>query len=111
VDLLARGAQVEVRFQGGANAGHTIWHGTRKVVLYHLPSGVLTEGCSNLVGNGSVVDPELLLEELATLRAAGVVTSPATLGLSSLAHVVTPLHKRVDGLMWVGRQLQSASCG
>ncbi len=98
VDLLARGAQVVVRFQGGANAGHTIWHGTRKVVLHQLPSGVLTPGCLNLVGNGSVVDPERMLEELEELRAVGVEPTPDSLGLSSLAHVVTPIHKRVDGI-------------
>jgi adenylosuccinate synthase len=98
VDLLARDAEVVVRFQGGANAGHTIQHGARKVVLHQLPSGVLTPGCLNLMGNGSVVDPELLLEELAVLAELGVRPDPATLGLSSLAHVVSPIHKRVDAI-------------
>ncbi len=98
VDLLARGADVVVRFQGGANAGHTIWHGQRKVVLHQLPSGVLTPGCLNLVGNGSVVDPERLVEELAELAAIGVRPGPDALAVSSLAHLVTPIHKWVDGL-------------
>ena len=98
VDLLARGAQVVVRFQGGANAGHTIWHGERKVVLHQLPSGVLTPGCLNLVGNGSVVDPELLVLELAEVAEAGVRPTPANLAISSLAHLVTPIHKVVDGI-------------
>ena len=98
VDLLARGAHVVVRFQGGANAGHTIWHGQRKVVLHQLPSGVLTPGCLNLVGNGSVVDAGLLLGELAELAAVGVVPTPATLAISSTAHLVTPIHKAVDAI-------------
>ena len=98
VDLLARGAQVVVRFQGGANAGHTIWHGDRKVVLHQLPSGVLTPGCLNLVGNGSVVDPELLLEEMADVAQAGVRPTPDNLAISSLAHLVTPIQKMVDGI-------------
>lgn len=98
VDLLARGARAVVRFQGGANAGHTIWHGTRKVVLHQLPSGVLTEGCLNLVGNGCVVDPARLGAELEALAALGVAPDPAALGISTLAHLVTPIHLRVDAL-------------
>ncbi len=98
VDLLAREADVVVRFQGGANAGHTIWHGDRKVVLHQLPSGVLTPGCLNLVGNGSVVDLELLVDELADVAEAGVVPTAESLAISSLAHLVTPIHKRVDAI-------------
>ncbi|MFH1465497.1 MAG: adenylosuccinate synthase [Pseudomonadota bacterium] len=98
VDRFAAGAQVVVRFGGGANAGHTIWHGDRKVVLHQLPSGVLTPGCVNLVGNGCVVDPVLLVEELEALRAVGVEIGPERLGISSLAHLVTPLHRWLDGL-------------
>ncbi len=98
VDLLARGAEVVVRFQGGANAGHTIWHGQRKVVLHQLPSGVLTPGCLNLVGNGCVVDLELLVGELAEIAAVGVEPTPASLAISSLAHLVTPIHKAIDAI-------------
>jgi adenylosuccinate synthase len=98
VDLLARGAEVVVRFQGGATAGHTIWHGQRKVVLHQLPSGVLTPGCLNLVGNGCVVDLELLVGELAEIAAVGVEPTPASLAISSLAHLVTPIHKAIDAI-------------
>ncbi len=98
VDLLARGAEVVVRFQGGANAGHTIQHGARKVVLHQLPSGVLTPGCLNLIGNGCVVDLELLLEELAELAAVGVRPAAEQLAISSLAQLVTPIHKAIDAI-------------
>jgi adenylosuccinate synthase len=98
VDRFAGGAAVVVRFQGGANAGHTIWHGPKKVVLHQLPSGILTPGCLNLIGNGCVVDPLLLVEEIEALRADGVEIGPERLGLSSLAHLVLPVHRWLDAL-------------
>ncbi len=98
VDLLAAGAAVVVRFQGGANAGHTIWHGDRKVVLHQVPSGILTPGCLNLVGNGCVVDPVLIHLEFDDLRVAGVEPTPERLGISTLAHLITPIHKRLDAI-------------
>jgi adenylosuccinate synthase len=61
IDNLAREQDVVVRYQGGANAGHTVVVGTRKFVLHHLPSGILHSGKRNVIGNGMAVDPETLV--------------------------------------------------
>ena len=94
VDLLARGAHVVVRFQGGANAGHTIWHGDKKYVFHQLPSGLLTPGCLNLMGNGCVVDPVLLVKEMGEIGSF----DHSRLGISSNAHVIMPIHKMIDAI-------------
>ncbi len=101
-DLLARDAQLVVRFQGGANAGHTIRRGQRELVLHQVPSGVLNPDCLNLVGNGCVADPLLLLEELEGLRAGGIALGPERLLISPQTHIVTPIHRRLDALHGAG---------
>ncbi|MFH1022960.1 MAG: adenylosuccinate synthase [Planctomycetota bacterium] len=95
VDLLAGRADVVVRYQGGANAGHTIVAGDRKFVLHLLPAGILHRGTMNVIGNGVVVDPLALISEIRDLRRRGVAVGRNLL-LSDRAHVVMPYHKAVE---------------
>jgi adenylosuccinate synthase len=96
VDLLARRAAFVVRFQGGNNAGHTLVVDGRKTILHLIPSGMLQPGCVNVIGNGVVVDPGVLLREIDALVAAGVEVSPARLLVSTEAHVILPWHCALD---------------
>lgn len=94
VDLLAGEHDAVVRYNGGANAGHTVVVGDEKYALHLVPSGILYPGVLAVVGNGVVVDPEKLLEEIDGLEARGVCTD--SLVVSSRAHVVAPYHKLED---------------
>src|SRR3989338_355279 len=93
VDHYAKEADVIVRYCGGANAGHTVVHAGKKYKFNLLPSGVLYPQKTNILGNGTVIEPEKLLAELAELEEAGI--SP-TLFISPKAHVVLPIHKDLD---------------
>lgn len=95
VDALAGKTDVIVRYQGGANAGHTVIVGSEKHVFHLLPSGMLYTGKLCIIGNGVVVDPEQLLLELGELQAKG--KDRARLVVSRDAHVVLPYHKVLDG--------------
>ena len=96
VDLLTREADVIVRFQGGNNAGHTLVVGGQKTIVRLIPSGVLHDGKVCVIGNGMVVNPEVLVEEIETLQARGRLSDPASLKVSELAHLVMPYHKAID---------------
>src|SRR3989475_5250297 len=96
VDYLADRADVVVRFQGGANAGHTVQVGDQLYAFHLLPSGVLRKRTMNVIGNGVVVDPAQLLTEIEETRALG--HSVQNLRISDRAHVVMPYHKIIDGL-------------
>jgi len=98
IDLLAREADVVVRYQGGPNAGHTVVVGQEKYVLHLIPSGILNPSTVNLIGNGVSVDPIKLLEEVDGLRARGVKVDGTNLRLSALAHVIFEHHRVIDGL-------------
>ncbi|HKC61710.1 MAG TPA: adenylosuccinate synthase [Myxococcales bacterium] len=100
VDLFTSWADVVVRFQGGANAGHTLVVGGVKTVLHLVPSGVLHAGKRCFIGNGVVVDPEALDDEIDLLRSRGLLGDPSQLVVSENAHVILPYHKRID----VGRE-------
>ena len=95
VDVLARDAELIARYQGGANAGHTVHVGNRQVVLHQVPSGALHPGKRCLLGNGVVVDLGQLFDELDELDARGIDTS-GRIGLSARAHVVFGYHKALD---------------
>ncbi|SVD48074.1 uncharacterized protein METZ01_LOCUS400928, partial [marine metagenome] len=71
VDLLSKDAKIVARYQGGANAGHTVYHGDLKVVLHQIPSGILRSGCHCILGNGMVVDPIGLIEEIEMVQSHG----------------------------------------
>jgi adenylosuccinate synthase len=96
VDLIAEKVDVVVRYQGGSNAGHTIVTNGQIIILHHIPSGILREGKLSVIGNGVVVDPQIFLEEIERLRAAGYKVDEENLKLSDRAHVVMPYHKQVD---------------
>ena len=103
VDLFTSWADVVVRYQGGANAGHTLVVGGVKTVLHLVPSGVLHPGKRCFIGNGVVIDPEALVEEVEFLKGRGLLADSAQLVVSENAHVIFPYHKRID----VGREAQS----
>ena len=96
VDAIANNMDVVVRFQGGANAGHTVIVEGEKYIFHLLPSGMLYSGKTCVVGNGVVVDPQQLLEELGDLQERG--KDRARLVISGAAHVVMPYHKVLDGM-------------
>lgn len=98
VDLLTSRYDCIVRYNGGANAGHTVQVGTERYALHLIPSGILSAGKVNIVGNGVVVDPEKLLEEIEGLRKRGVEVG-ANLRVSDRAHVVMPYHKEQDAAL------------
>jgi adenylosuccinate synthase len=98
IDLLSRDADVVVRYQGGANAGHTVVVGTEKYVLHLIPSGILHPARVNVIGNGVAVDPFKFLEEVRGLQKRGVKVEPANLRLSANAHVIFEHHRLIDQL-------------
>jgi len=104
IDLLARDVDLVVRYQGGANAGHTVVVGGEKYVLHLVPSGVLHPDKINVIANGVAVDPAGLLAEIDGLRARGVEVSERNLRLSSNAHLIFEHHRRIDHLSekWLG---------
>lgn len=93
-DLLGGRVDYVVRYQGGNNAGHTVVIGDRKFALHLLPSGILTPEVTPVIGNGVVIDPAVLLDEMAGLNEQGVDTSK--LLISSNAHLITPFHVTLD---------------
>jgi adenylosuccinate synthase len=93
-DLLGGSVDYVVRYQGGNNAGHTVVVGDQKYALHLLPSGILSPGCTPVIGNGVVVDPAVLLSELSGLDERGVDTSK--LLISGNAHLITPYHQTID---------------
>ena len=97
VDWLAERADVVVRFQGGHNAGHTLQVANETYKLSLLPSGVV-RGTLSIIGNGVVVDPWALLEEMDRLRGQGIAVSPETLRLAESATLILPFYGRVDRL-------------
>ena len=94
-DLIASDYDYVVRFQGGNNAGHTVIHGDKKLALHLMPSGVMYENAVPVIGNGVVVDPGVLVKEMAMLEAEGI--SCKNLKISNDAHLIMPYHKDLDG--------------
>ena len=95
VDLLAEHADVVVRFQGGNNAGHTMVVDGEQLITHLIPSGILQQKVC-VIGNGVVVDPAVLLEELDHLASRKVDISPDLLKISERAHLIMPYHKQID---------------
>jgi adenylosuccinate synthase len=96
VDLLTGRADVVVRFQGGNNAGHTLKVSGEQVILHLIPSGILYPETLNIIANGVVVDPGVLLEEKEELRKRGYFLNDSQLIISERAHVIMPYHKIID---------------
>jgi adenylosuccinate synthase len=99
VDYLAGDFDVVARYNGGANAGHSIWLGDRRKAFHLMPSGILRDGVLNVIGNGTAVDPAQLLKEMDELEREGYAVDPGRLAISDRAHVVMPYHKIEDELM------------
>jgi len=95
VDVLAEEADYVVRYQGGANAGHTVCIDDAQFILQQIPSGILHQRCTCIVGNGVVLDPETFFQELDNLNAKGVNTT-GRIVVSDRAHLVLPYHKLLD---------------
>ena len=96
VDLISPAFQMVARYQGGHNAGHTVRFGEKHFALRLVPSGICRAGVLNLIGNGLVIDPKALLDEIDSLRAAGVAVGE-NLRISDRAHVILPTHALLDG--------------
>src|SRR3990167_6433762 len=98
VDILSEYADVIVRFQGGNNAGHSVVVGNEKFILHLIPSGILHSGKRCIIGNGVVVDPHILLDEIVSLRERGHFRNDSDLIISEDAHLIMPYHKRLDAV-------------
>jgi adenylosuccinate synthase len=110
VDALAERADLVVRYQGGANAGHTVDAPGGEFVLHQIPAGILHAGTQCVIGNGVVLDPETLLHELEALTARGVGIE-GRLVISDRAHLVLPYHKLLDAESARSRQIGTTSRG
>jgi adenylosuccinate synthase len=95
VDMLADRADIVARYQGGANAGHTVCIGDKEYVLHLIPSGIFNPHITCVIGNGVVIDPVALMSEIEQLRDAGINTAGRLL-ISHNAHLIMPYHKQLD---------------
>src|SRR4051812_42921715 len=97
VDLLTPNFEIVARYQGGHNAGHTVYANGRKFVLRLLPSGILHDGITCIIGNGVVVDPQALFKEIEELAQLGIDVGDRLL-ISDKAHLILPYHRELDVL-------------
>ncbi len=97
VDILSEKFDIVTRYQGGANAGHTVEIGDKKYILHLIPSGILRENCICVIGNGVVIDPSALLEEIDLLEKFGI-NCEGRLFISHNAHLIMPYHKLLDSI-------------
>jgi adenylosuccinate synthase len=98
IDILSKDVDITVRYQGGSNAGHTVIVGKEHYVFHLLPSAILRAGKMCVIGNGVVVDPKALLEEMDGLKKRGISVKPHQLKIAVNSHVVMPYHRILDGL-------------
>src|SRR5512137_612233 len=98
VDLLTPAFEVVARYQGGHNAGHTVWARGRKIVLHLIPSGILRPRTLCVIGNGLVLAPEAFFKETADLEAQGLAAGPDRIAVSRGAHLIMPWHPLVERL-------------
>src|SRR6202049_2422848 len=96
VDWLSERAEIVVRFQGGATAGHTLVVGNVEYKMSLLPSGVVRAGKLSIIGNGVVVDPWALIAEIDVMRGKGLTISPENLMIAENAALILPLHRELD---------------
>ncbi len=92
VDVLTPNYDIVARFQGGPNAGHTIEFDGKKFVLHTIPSGVFNKGCTNIIGNGVIIDAKILKDEIDDLQNAGE-DFKAKLMISDKSHLIIPSHR------------------
>ena len=98
VDLVAEKADIVVRFSGGDNAGHTVINKFGKFALHLIPSGIFSPGAISVIGNGTVINPKVLFQEINTLAERGIDASPSRLFISDRAHLIMPYHLMLDEL-------------
>ncbi|CAN5876167.1 adenylosuccinate synthase [soil metagenome] len=96
VDLLADRFDIVARYQGGHNAGHSVYVGEKAFVLRLLPSGIIHEDSTCVLGNGMVIDPKAFFEEVDQMTAQGISITPERLKISSRAHLIMPYHRALD---------------
>lgn len=101
VDILSERFDIVARYQGGANAGHTVEIGNNKYILHLIPSGILREGVICVIGNGVVIDPTALLDEIALLEKNNIKVD-GRLFISHNAHLIMPYHKLLDSIQESG---------
>lgn len=110
VDLLAAEYDIVARFNGGPNAGHTVANGDAEPLrLHQLPSGIARPGVLNVIGNGMLLDPIRLLDEIREVEAAGIKVTPDNLAISDLAHLILPHHICLDEIREAGRGSQDTT--
>src|SRR5439155_16921676 len=97
VDLFADRFDIVARYQGGHNAGHTVYIGEKKYVLKLIPSGILRPGRKAVIGNGLVLDPAALLSEIETLESAGVAVA-GNLFFSKCGQLLFPMHRMMENV-------------
>ncbi len=102
VDILSNRYDIVVRYQGGANAGHTIQLGDSQYILHLIPSGIMRDDVTCVIGNGVVIDPKALLDEIDFLEGRGINLS-GRLFISHNAHLIMPYHKLIDSLNESGK--------
>ena len=107
VDWLASQSDYVARFNGGDNAGHTVTIGSKVYKLHLLPSGIIHDNTVGILGNGMVINPGSLLEEMEMLRAAGISVTPQRLHISHAAHLITPAHQAIDKALEAARGKQN----
>ena len=95
VDILARNTDIVVRYQGGSNAGHTVINERDTYIFHLIPSGILYRGTTCIIGNGVVVDPSALIEEMDQLQSKGIKIGK-NFAVSQRAHLILPYHKAID---------------
>ena len=95
VDVLTPNYDVIARFQGGPNAGHSLHFGGEKFVLHTVPSGIFRDGSMNIIGNGVVIDPVILAEEISQIEATGIDVV-SRMKISKRAHLILPTHRALD---------------
>jgi len=110
IDILSRKVDYIVRYQGGNNAGHTVVVGKKEYIFHLIPSGILHSGKICCIGNGVVIDPQVLLDELDSLRKNGIDFN-RRFKISTLAHVIMPYHKNLDQLREAKRKNKIGTTG
>ena len=98
IDILSEKVDITVRYQGGNNAGHTVIVGEKEYIFHLIPSAILRPKKVCVIGNGVVIDPKAVLDEIEDLKKRGLPMNSAQLKISSNAHVVMPYHRVMDQL-------------
>lgn len=98
IDYFCRWSDIIIRFQGGNNAGHTVITNKKRIIFHLIPSGILHSKKICVIGNGVVVDPQVLIDEIKNLRKENIEVNPENLKISHLAHVIMPYHRLMDAM-------------